>query len=207
MALDSNGDPTNLDQNASEDVARIIRVSHSQTRKKLRFFHGSDVANVILYELTNAYVASGSFRAQSARLPINSDELVEGYRGTWSIMRVDWYVLSVVHFSICDEIEDQIPYRELIFFTAVIGDLYQSNDDTKTINDDSDNIHDGLDSIASEIENAHGTNFARACYQGKHEIEHMMCHLFAFPVGFSMFTTEIYSIERQIISDNGSRIR
>lgn len=84
-------------------------------------------------------------------------------------MRVDWYVLSVIHFSLVDRVvseEDSSSCRNLNFFTVGITDLYQSNDDVRNIDDcsENDSEHFGVSDIADEVEIAHGKNFSRALY-------------------------------------------
>ncbi|KAL7542994.1 hypothetical protein ACHAXR_012278 [Thalassiosira sp. AJA248-18] len=157
-------DPTGAKQ--AEDALRIIKLSTTK-KKKLRFFNkeGSGSANDLLCRFTTECITSDSFQTQAAKLAIDQNKAIDDYSGSWFIMRVDWYVLSVV----CLELRDQVQceegkmqsFRHLSFFTAGIIDLYQSDDD---VNDAKNYVYTGVSEIATEIESSHAKNFARASY-------------------------------------------
>ena len=154
------------------DVLRLIKLSTSE-KTKLRFFksEGSGSANEILRRLTTQYITSTSFQTQAAQLSIDENMPILQYSGSWFIMRVDWYVLSIVCLELHDQIqckaESLLSFRYLYFFTAGIYDLYQSDDDisdAKTVINNAEGGNDHFDLAIIELD--HAKNFARACYLG-----------------------------------------
>ena len=169
-ALDhSNGMADSADFHpTADDVLRLIKLSTCK-KIRLRFFNneGSGFANDILCRLTTDYITSSLSQNRAAKLLITQPIL--DYSGSWFIMRVDWYVLSVVCLELKDQIAEGQPghfFRYLNFFTVGFIDLYQSDDDSRDINNDTDACeYFGVSEIATEIEIAHGKNVARACYE------------------------------------------
>lgn len=159
LALDNTA---KYESSQADDILRLINIS-SCTERRLRFFSSNPHANNLLFQLTSAFMISGSLKCQTARLLINQNH-VEGYTGDWFLMRLDWYVLSTVLLSSTLLDEGAGVYRNLLFFTAGIGSLYP-NDDTAT--DDAvaeDEEFYGLDLVLHDIELAHGRNYATALY-------------------------------------------
>ena len=146
----------------ADDILRLINIS-TRTDRHLRFFKSTSSANNILYKLTSKFMTSGSLKSQTAKLSIGQNS-VEGFSGTWYIMRNDWYVLSAIHLS-TNQLQEGS--SELIFFTAEIATLYPSDTPTDAVVDDDDPY--GLDLILHEIEQAHGKNHATALYQSLRE--------------------------------------
>ncbi len=153
-------------------MLRLIRLS-SRTQRKLRFFReGSGSANETLYHLTTDYMTSTSFGHRAAKLQIDPTQLIGNHSGTWFIMRIDWYVLSVIQFSLrsyqVDDEGDGSTIRNMNFFTVGITDLYQSDDDVAKKNEeksvDENEHYFGVSDIACEVEQAHGKNLSRALY-------------------------------------------
>ena len=162
--------PYNPTTNQAENVSRLIRLS-TMYRKKLRFFNeeGSGAANDILTQFTTESIVSDSVHTQAAKLLIDLDKTISGHTGSWFIMRVDWYVLSIVCLE-NDQVQDADDCRHLSFFTAGTLDLYQSDEDIE-LDDSSDSASehtptfDGVSDIALGIESIHAKNFAKACYE------------------------------------------
>ena len=126
-------------QQQEDDVLRILKVS-TPTIVKMRFFgDGSGSANDILSNLIAHHLISISFHTQTARL---QPDKVGQHEGIFFIMKLDWYVLSVVCLESRDrsegegEDEARMTHRDLTFFTAGIIDLYQSDDETKVMNEE-----------------------------------------------------------------------
>lgn len=160
-----------IEERQARDVLRLIKLS-TLTQHQLRFFisAGSGSANEYLRELTSQYITSESFQNESAKLSFDENTPILQYSGSWFILRVDWYVLSIV----CLENQDTTiqsesdtpssqPFRNLLFFTADVHDLYQSDDDTTDDKDTTDGGGDHFDFTI--IDSDHKKNFARACYR------------------------------------------
>lgn len=146
----------------AQDVLRLIKLSTSTTMK-LRFFNseGSGSANELLRRLTTQYITSRSFQTQAAKLSMDENMPILQYSGPWFIMRVDWYVLTIVCLELEDEIQRQAEslqfFRDLSFFTAGINDLYQSDDDfsdAKTVVNNANDINDHFDLALIESDHA-----------------------------------------------------
>ncbi|KAL7554217.1 hypothetical protein ACHAWF_017632 [Thalassiosira exigua] len=157
----------------ADDVLRLIKVS-SCMKKRLRFFESkeSGTANDFLSQFTIEYITSDSFKTHAAKLSVDQNSSILNYSGCWFIMRVDWYVLSLVCLELRDEVENEEEggqsFRHLSFFTAGIIDLYQSDDDVSETKNQSDidpsDVDYGVNRIAEDIENAHAKHFAKALY-------------------------------------------
>ena len=157
-------------------MMRLIKLSKS-TKKHLRFFspEGSGSANDVLSQLTTECITSESYHTRAARLSIGQNVSIMKYSGTWFVMRLDWYVLSLMCLELIDHIQDvngtSQNFRHLSFFTAGIMDLYQSDDDfsdIKKLNEDSDDDNEQFEvsEIMNLIEKTHSENFALACFRG-----------------------------------------
>jgi len=117
-------------------------------------------------------MTSTSFEHRAAKLLIDPYHLIGNHSGTWFIMRIDWYVLSIIQFSLrnyrVDDEGDGSTFRNMNFFTVGITALYQSDDDVKkNIEENSGNKNEhyfGVSDIADEVERAHGKNLSRALY-------------------------------------------
>jgi hypothetical protein len=163
-----------IEERQARDVLRLIKLS-ILTQHQLRFFvsEGSGSANEYLCQLTSQYISSESFQAESAKLSIDENTPILQYSGTWFILRVDWYVLSIVclehqYTTTLSELDtpSSLPFRNLSFFTADVHDLYQSDDDIiddKVTVDKADGGSDHFDFTI--IDSDHTKNFARACYR------------------------------------------
>ena len=153
----------------AEDVMRLIKISKC-TKKHLRFFslEGSGLANDILSHLTTECITSESFHTRASRLSIGQNVSIMNYSGTWFVMRLDWYILSLMCLEVIDHIQEMNGtsqnFRRLSIFTAAIMDLYQSDYDfDDSSGDDSEQF--GVSEIMEAIESSHAENFATACYQ------------------------------------------
>ena len=148
----------------AEDLARLIKIS-SRTNRHLRFFKkGDSSANHFLHKCTSDFITSGALGSQSqiAQLSVNQTS-VGDLSGCWFVMRSDWYVLSLIHFSDLLIDEDKVAYHDLTLFTAGINSLYP-NDITKDVIGGEDDPY-GLDLFLHQIEREHGKNYAIALYQ------------------------------------------
>jgi len=195
--------------NQAEDVMRLIKLA-TCTKRKLRFFNGSSSANDLLCHMTKDYITSDSFQTQAAKLTIDENQVILRYSGSWFIMRVDWYVLSLV----CLELKDQVHceegrtqcFRHLSFFTVGFIDLYQSDDDLNynalNLDDTSagGNEHCGESEIATEIESAHAANFARACYLALRDTLAPITSLQADEVEYALSSCSFTEVLRTFVS-------
>ena len=158
-----------IEERQARDVLRLIKLS-TLTQHQLRFFisEGSGSANEYLRQLTSQYIASKSFQ-ESAKLSIGKNTPILQYSGSWFILRVDWYILSIVCLENHDtttQCKSTQPFRNLSFFTADVHDLYQSDDDIindKVLVDKADGGSNHFDFTI--IDSDHTKNFARACYR------------------------------------------
>lgn len=147
-----------------EDVLRFVRLS-THTKTELRFFNtvGSGSANKLLGRLTTQRITSETFPTRATMLSIDEHVPILSFSGTWFIMRVDRYVLSVVCLEDHDQYQkeaDSLQYfRPLSFFTAGIADLYPNDDDFDVIRLGEDHLR-----LSQIVEVDHAKNFARACY-------------------------------------------
>ena len=145
-----------------EDLSRLINIS-SRTNRNLRFFkNGNSSANQLLHQLTSDFMTSGALKSQIAQLSVNQTSVGDLF-GCWFVMRSDWYVLSLIHFSELLIEEEKMAYHNLTLFTAGINSLYPS-DNTEDVRGVEDDPY-GLDLILHEIEQAHGKHYAIALYQ------------------------------------------
>ncbi len=67
----------------------------------------------------------------------------------------DWYVLSIL----CLELQDQIQFRDLCFFTVGMYDLYQSNDNFSNAKTVIGNTEGGVNHFDLAIIKLHHANF------------------------------------------------
>ena len=176
----------------AQDVLRLIKLSAS-TKMKLRFFNseGTGAANDLLRRLTAQYIISTSFQTQAAKLSIDENMPILQHFGSWFIMRVDWYVLSIACLDLQDQIqgtaENLQSIRELSFFTVGSYDLYQSDDDLSDAKTASENANCGSDHFdLTIIESDHAENFARACYLALRDHANPIQSLYNDEVSYAM---------------------
>ncbi|KAL3795130.1 hypothetical protein HJC23_007358 [Cyclotella cryptica] len=187
------------ESNQAEDVLRLINIS-SRTERRLRFFHDAmSSANTILFQLTSEYMTSGSLKSQTAKLSIQS---AGDFFGNWFVMRVDWYVLTAIHFS-ANLIEDSNgAYQQLTLFTAGITDLYPSDDDAAKAAASSDDYEDpyGIDLVINEIDHAHRKNYAIALFQSLRHPKAPISNVQNEEVNYAMNACSFKKVLREFIS-------
>ena len=122
-----------------EDVSHLLPYATSIT-KRLRFFGpGSGTANQELAEMTRKMILLSSAGTDISRLSIDAEASFGSKgEGTWFLINHDRHTLSIVHFSSQNKSQvserthneglDDI-YRELVFHTVSVFDLYQLKDD------------------------------------------------------------------------------
>jgi hypothetical protein len=144
-----------IETKQAQDILWLIKLSTS-TKLRLRFFNskGSGSANEFLHHLTMGCITSTSFQTPAAQFSIDKNMLILQYSGSWFIMR-DWYVLSIL----CLELQDQIQFRDLCFFTVGMYDLYQSNDNFSNAKTVIGNTEGGVNHFDLAIIKLHHANF------------------------------------------------
>ena len=161
-------------------LERLLAYASKQTRK-LRFFAKAAVtANQILEELTIDLMLPEYLDVPIMKLDIGSDASVAGEKaGLWFLVNFDRHTLCIVRLGLVNaedegaETEDSVVcYRDLVFFTVGISDLYCPRDD---VADDDGSAqshiteHLPIENLADAIEVSHGMNYSRAAYSA-------LCH-------------------------------
>ena len=156
-----------------ESIQRLIPYS-SKVSRKLRFFQpGAGSANDVLHRLSEEMLLSGSLGVQIARLPIESDEDIQGIGiGSWFIIQFDRHTMSIVHLSLLDRHDNGdeegavFTFRELTFFTLGISDLYSTRDDVVDDDSTSDHFSEHLcvTEFADLLDDVHIRNYASSLY-------------------------------------------
>ena len=162
-----------------EDVSHLLPYATSIT-KRLRFFGpGSGTANQELAEMTRKMILLSSAGTDISRLSIDAEASFGSKgEGTWFLINHDRHTLSIVHFSSQNKSQvserthneglDDI-YRELVFHTVSVFDLYQLKDDFEEGGGEEVDVeefaeHLGVSEIAEAIQRNHAKNYARAAY-------------------------------------------
>ena len=159
------------DQRAN--VERLLKYA-SRLSRKLRFFHsGAAVANKLLEELTVQHMLSSFSNIQVKQLPLDAGTIASDVdNGIWFLIRFDGHTMGFAHLASSErqerasENQSSFMFRELIFFSIGISDLYCKRD--LIADDDSTDDHISeymcVTEYADEIEANHGRNYARASY-------------------------------------------
>jgi len=189
------------------DLERLAKCTTHKISLNLRFFQQADLANRILAKQTENLLQSELFNTPVKRLILDdSNPIAELTQGIWFLVRHDWKVLTLVHFSSEDALlSDNTIHRKLTFLTSNIDYLGRG-------------IHlDGLDDpltpdILDFISNLHKQNFAKCAYEalrmspGEMDLHHLdFQYVLGICTEIKVLNNFYFSAFSQKIIDDGQR--